>query len=415
MTPLHTPDTPSPRRAPWYARAAAPCAAAALLLATLAGCGGGGGDDSTSSTSSGTTATATRYTEGTLNGFGSVIVNGVRFDDSAATVTDDSGGLRTASHLKLGMRVSVDSGAVDAAGNAKASAIRFGSELVGPVASVDTTASTLVVLGQTIDVTSTTVFDDSLAAGLGAVAAGAAVEVHGLPDAATGRLVATRIESASTATSYKLRGTVASLDTTAKTFQIGAAVVSYASATGVPTTLANGSTVRVLLATTPVSGVWQATSMGSGTRGKLADSTTAHLRGSITTFTSSASFVVNGMTVDATSASFPDGTTGLAAGVQVEVEGTVSNGVLVATKVSIESRHRGDDSRKFDLRGAITSVNATAKTFVVKGVTVDYSGSGVTYVNGTEAGLVVGAKVRVTGGVGSTRSQVIATTIRFDD
>lgn len=416
MAPLHSPGTPAATRAPWFARAAAPCAAAALLLAALAGCGGGGSDDSTTSTGStsgGTTATAARYTEGTLNGFGSIIVNGVRFDDTSATVTDDNGGLRTASHLKLGMRVSVDSGAVDASGNAKASAVRFGSEIVGPVASITAASNQLVVLGQTVEVTSTTVFDDSLAAGLSAIAAGAVVEVHGLPDSTTGRFVATRIESASTATSYKLRGTVASLDATAKTFKIGAATIAYGSATNVPTTLADGSTVRVLLATTPVSGVWQATSLGSGTRSKLPDSTSAHLRGKISTFTSSASFVVNGMAVDASAASFPDGSTALAAGVEVEVEGTVSNGVLVATKVEIESRHSSDDSRKFDLRGAITSIDTTAKTFVVKGVTVSYSGT-VSYENGTAAGLVVGAKVRVTGGVGSTRSQVIATKIRFD-
>jgi len=419
MAPLQSPVLRAAVRAPWYVRAAAPCATAALLLAALAGCGGGGSDDGTStstgSTSGGTTATAAaaRYTEGTLNGFGSIIVNGVRFDDSAATVTDDNGGLRSASHLKLGMRVSVDSGAVDAAGNARASAVRFGSEIVGPVASVDAASGRLVVLGQTVEVTSTTVFDDSLATGLGAVALGAVVEVHGLPDSTTGRFVATRIEGASSATSYKLRGTVAGLDGTAKTFQIGAATIAYGSATNVPTTLANGSAVRVLLGITPVSGVWQATSLGSGTRSKLADSTSAHLRGKISTFTSSASFVVNGMAVDARAASFPDGTTGLAAGVEVEVEGTVSNGVLVATKVEIESRHSSDDSRKFDLRGAITSIDTTARTFVVKGVTVGYGGT-VTYDKGTEAGLVVGAKVRVTGAVGSTRSQVIATRIRFD-
>jgi len=388
---------------------------AALLssLLLIAACGGGGSDGSAGGTDTTTSGSATTLTQGPITGFGSIIVNGVRFDDSGATVTDDSGGLRSASHLKLGMRVSVDSGAVDAAGNARASAVRFGSEIVGPVASIDAAASTLVVLGQTVEVTTATVFDDSLAAGLGAVAAGAVVEVHGLADSTTGRYVATRIESAASATGYKLRGTVAGLDTTAKTFRIGAATIAYGSATNVPATLADGSSVRVLLATTPVSGVWQATAMGTGSRGKLADSTSVHLRGTISSFTSSARFVVNGMAVDASAASFPDGSTGLAAGVEVEVEGSVSNGVLVATKVEIESRHRSDDSRKFDLRGAITSVDTAAKTFVVKGVTVSYAGT-VTYDKGTEAGLVVGAKVRVTGGLGSTRSQVIASKIRFD-
>ena len=52
------------------------------LSATLiAACGGGGG---------GLTAdSATAYAAGPITGFGSIIVNGIRFDDSSASVLDD--------------------------------------------------------------------------------------------------------------------------------------------------------------------------------------------------------------------------------------------------------------------------------------------------------------------------------------
>lgn len=387
--------------------------AAALLLSLLAGCGGGG-QDSASSASAAPSASAAVLTEGTLGGFGSIYVNGVRFDESSATVLDDAGSTKTASALKLGMQVSVDSGTVDSAtGTAKASQVRYGSLVLGPVSAVDAAAGTLTVLGQAVTTSSSTVFGDTLAAGLSAVAAGAVVEVHGLPDSATGTLLATRIESPSTTpTSYKLRGTVSGLDTTAKTFQIGAAAISYAAVTSVPSTLANGAQQRVVLATAPVNGVWQATSLGS-TKRSVVDSTTVHVRGAISAFSSASSFTVNGLTVDASAASFPDGSAGLALGTQVEVKGTVSNGVLVATEVSIETRHSQDDSRKLQLRGAITALDTTAKTLVVRGVTVDYSSSTLAWENGSEASLAVGVTVRVVGTVGSTRTQVLASKIRF--
>src|SRR5438270_5292928 len=106
-------------------------ATAALLLS---GCGGGG-DAGTS-----TPAAASRsFAAGTITGFGSVIVNGVRFDDSKAKVSDDDGNAAASGALKLGMRVEIEGGAVNDDGTgarAEASEIRFGPELVGQVESV---------------------------------------------------------------------------------------------------------------------------------------------------------------------------------------------------------------------------------------------------------------------------------------
>ena len=79
-------------------------------------------------------STATTYTQGVITGFGSVIVGGVRFDDSLAAVRDDDGNARNRSELRLGMMVEVDAGSVDrAAASAQAMQIRWGSEIVGPV------------------------------------------------------------------------------------------------------------------------------------------------------------------------------------------------------------------------------------------------------------------------------------------
>lgn len=395
---------------------------AALLssLLLIAACGGGGGDSTTttgSSTDTSTgTATATAFTQGTVTGFGSVIVNGVRFDDTGISATNDDG-QKVA--LGLGMRVEIDSGSIDTTtGTARAHAMRTGGLVTGPVqgtpvAGTDAGTGTLTVLGQGVDVTASTVFDDSLAAGLSAVADGAVVEVHGLRDSATGRIVATRIEAKTTATVYALRGTVSALDTTAKTLSIGGAAISYAAVSTVPTTLADGVSLRVLLATAPVSGVWQAQSFGIKSGTTTTTAAQAHVRGVITAFASATAFSVDGIPVDASAATFPDGSAGLALGVQVEVKGALTNGTLIATAVELESRHKGDDDRKFRLHGAITSVDTTAKTFLLRGITVSYAGT-VTYTGGTEAGLVAGAKVEVRGTVGATRNTLAATAIKFE-
>jgi hypothetical protein len=160
-----------------------------------------------------------------------------------------------------------------------------------------------------------------------------------------------------------------------------------------------------------------ATSLGARSKATPADNTAAHVRGSITAFTSATHFTVDGLVVDASGASFPDGTDDVVLGAQVEVEGTVSNGVLVATRVSLESRHQGDDRHCQQLIGAITAVDAVAGTFVMRGVTVSYDATGATTSfspsGRTAVDLVVGATVRVKGTVGSTRNQVKASEITF--
>lgn len=382
---------------------------ALALAAALAvmGCGGGGGGDTTALES------PAAYTAGPISGFGSIIVNGVRFDDSAATVGDDDNVSRSRSELKLGMMVAVDSGAV-ANASGRALHVRFHTVALGPVEAVNAGAGTLTVLGQAVQTTTTTVFGDGLSGGLASLAPGQVVSVHGLWDAAASAYVATRIETKSNAPLYRLRGNLANLDTTAKTFTLGSAVIDYSAATLPATALANGQRVRVTLQPTAVNGRWVATMVRAHDDNRPGDGSHFHVRGSITAFTSATAFTVNDLPVDATNAVFDDGTAGVVLGARVEVEGQVVNGVLVASKVELESRHGDDDRHKFELHGAITSIDTTAKTFVLRGITVSYGGS-VSFDKGTEAGLVVGAKVEVKGVRGADATTLTATRIKFED
>jgi Domain of unknown function (DUF5666) len=262
-------------------------------------------------------------------------------------------------------------------------------------------------------VTTSTIFDETLSGGLSALTAGQVVEVYGILDPANGRVVATRIEAEDSATSYKIRGAIAALDTTAKTFTINGQTISYSSlpAASVPPGLTNGQIVRVRLQTTQVAGAWVATSLRGGLRLPDSGSRDAHVEGAITVFTSTSSFEINGLKVDASGASFPDGTTGIALGARVEVEGTVTDGVLVASKVEIEER-RTRGIRGLELRGELGVLNTTDKTFALRGVTVWYGGT-VTYKDGTEATLANGKRVEVKGVLSSDRTRLEAQRIEF--
>ncbi len=96
------------------------------LAAFVAGCGGGVGSGGTGS-----------FASGPITGFGSVIVGGVRFDDSTALVEDLDGTRRSRDELRLGMTVEIDGSAIttDSSGSsATAARISFESELSGLVA-----------------------------------------------------------------------------------------------------------------------------------------------------------------------------------------------------------------------------------------------------------------------------------------
>ena len=390
-------------------------AVASSASALLAACGGGGSDAAGEAPppAGGGTATTSSYTDGVISGFGSVIVGGVRFDDSSASVSDEDGVALAAGALKLGHTIEIEGGRIDRAlGSALALRIRLNSEVKGPVEAVDATAGTLTVLGQPVLVTTSTLFDETLSGGLAAIAVGAVVEVYGILDPANGRIVATRIEAEDSATAYKVRGRIDSVDTAARSFSINGLAISYAGlpAAQVPPGLANGQLVRVRLATAPVDGLWVATALRGGRRWPDAI-LEAKLEGIVTAFDSSASFSVNGLPVNATTASFPDGTEGIVLGARVEVTGSIVEGVMQASQVEIEER-RVPGPRQWDLRGEIGNLNTTDKTFALRGLTVWYGGE-VDWRDGSEALLANGQRVRVRGPLAADRTRLEARRIDF--
>ncbi len=381
---------------------------AVFAAAALVACGGGG-DSPAPPTGPGATP-ASVYAAGPITGFGSVIVNGVRFDDSGAAISDDDGRSMAESELHLGMQVECEGGPGSDDAHGVAQAIHVHSALVGPVGAVDTTAGTLTVLGQTVTVDAQTAFDSALANGLAGVAVGAVVQVHGQFDAASRSYLATRIELDAAATRYKIRGTITGLDAESATLSIGATLVDFKTTPGVPTDLAVGKLVAVRLATTPVNGVWTATAISDGQR-LMHDHDEAHLRGVISAFTSATQFSVDGNPVDASGASFPNGQAGVVLGATVGVEGQLVNGVVVARVVEVENEHQHDGSR-VELHGTISALDTTAQTFAVRGITVSYAGP-VAFHDGSAAALADGLFVEVRGGFSADGTVVDATRIEL--
>jgi hypothetical protein len=104
----------------------------------------------------------------------------------------------------------------------------------------------------------------------------------------------------------------------------------------------------------------------------------------------------------------------LAAGLQVEVEGRLQAGVLIASQVEVEDSNQHDE---LELRGTIAGVDPVAKVFTISGRSerVSYARSDIVYDKGTEADLASGRRVRAFGRLSADGTVVEATRIRFDD
>ena len=388
----------------WLTRGWLGALALSLLAAlTIAACGGG--SDSAAVGSGGTGS----FSVGTITGFGSVIVNGQRYDDSSASVSDEEGP-RSRADLRLGMVVTVQ-GSISDTGSATASSIVIDSDLLGPVdvGSISTGNNTFAVLGQKVVVTAGTVFDAALPMGLSSLRAGQTLEVYGFLNPVANELQASLVQPSSAPGKYKISGNVSSLDSGARTFQIGSATVSYAGLSGADIPQANGVFAKVRLST-GAAGVRQATGLRMNNM-VVADRQNAEVEGLVAAFSSPTQFSVGNVRVDARNASFPNGTTGLGLGARVEVKGALTAGTLLARLVKLQDPKA---EKQIELKGSVTALDTTAKTFVLRGVAVTYAGA-VQYEKGSLADLRNGAKVEIKGRIATNSAMVIATRIEFSD
>lgn len=367
--------------------------AVAVAAATLLyGCGGTTGPTKTVSY-------ATTYAAGRIAGFGSIVINGVHYDETTATVLDEDGNVHQSSDLKLGMMAEIqatDYGVVDnsdiGASNvtsATAQTIVYRSLMQGPVSAIDTTAGTLTLFGQTVTLNAATVFDGALSGGLASIKVNDTVKIYGLLPTGSGGYTATRIEPLGSGDSYALRGLVSVYDANAKTLTIGGAVIDVSS---LPASVPVGSVVRVKLQPSPVAGLWVAMNE-TGAADQPQDADHSEVEGAITAFTSATSFSVDGVPVDASGVTL-DAATTLALGTRVQVQGPLVKGVLVATSVNVET-DQSIQAQGFEVDGAVTAIDAARSYLVVRGISVNASGARID--GGALGDLQVGSQVEVHG------------------
>ena len=185
------------------------CMGLALAAGGLTACGGGGGGGGTTGTS------ASISSVGTISGFGSIYVNGIKYETGGATYRVDDEDEFDDSSLAVGMKVKVEGSVNDDGRTGTANRVLYDDDVEGPIDTgsltiVDANTRTFTVLGLLISAHATrTVYDDG--ASFDGLAEGQILEISGYFDG--NQIVASRIEKQSDLDDeFELKGNVANYD-----------------------------------------------------------------------------------------------------------------------------------------------------------------------------------------------------------
>ena len=320
--------------------------------------GGSGGSGDTGDTSAGISGSGKAI--GVITQFGSIFVNGVEYDTSEAIIIVN-GVVATEDDLGVGMVVFIQGTVNEDGVTGVAEVVIVDDNLKGPISAITSAtdesgsvldARQITVLGIDVVVERTgTVFEDTTFESL---SQGDLVEVYGFAESGN-NIRATRVELKefiAGVTKVELYGEVTGLDTSAETFLLGDYTINYASAEFDdidPSNFADGILVEVkgTLATADAlvidatkiepTGIDAGEAEDNGdveVDTTLGDGDEFRTEGTIESYdASNQTFVINGTSVDASSATLVPGNLVLEDGLIVQVEGTFSGDVLIAEKI----------------------------------------------------------------------------------
>jgi len=335
------------------------------MLADLPGTGGTG---------------APLFAQGSITGFGSVIINGIKFDDTQASVQVD-GLMLTSDALRLGMVAGVrgERDTVDST-LGTATAIEVWSIAQGPVTRVG--SSDFDVTGMSIQTDVNTSLD-----GVNSVAAlvvGQWVQVWGLQAGDDGRQwAASRVAVQSAGSSVVTSGLVKDHDDilSVNGWQLsGATSVNLKEDQLVRVQGNSGSGNSLVLTGVKL--------LSSGFESSPQGST--EIEGVVTRAPLASSFLMGAITVDAKAVGLATVLSTITVGSRVEVYGEWIAGVLVASQIKLED----SQSRRVEIDARIDTFNSSS-LFVMRGQLCDASSA--QFLNGTQANLQQGIRVKVTG------------------
>lgn len=305
-------------------------------------------------------------TIGEITGFGSIYVNGTRYEIDNASVSID-GDAGTEDDLALGQIVTIIVSDTDGASAVDSVASR--NLLEGRVTSIDATGSSLSILDQTVRVGATTIIDGFADNSLGGISVSDRVDISGYLSS-NGDYVATRISFDNRiGSNEELSGTISALDETAMAFQIGNLRIDYSSASQLPSqSLSNGLFVEIEIAGMPNPGNAIAQSIEIESNLPEGNFESIELEGIITRFSSTTDFDINGVPVSTSATtSYSNGdSSSLGLNVRLEAKGATSTGgVLLAEEIEFRV------SESAGLQSQVQSIDVSTSILSVFGVNVE--------------------------------------------
>ncbi|MGI9303154.1 MAG: DUF5666 domain-containing protein [Gammaproteobacteria bacterium] len=312
----------------------------------------------------------TDVSAGAISGFGSVIVNGTRFDTTASTIIVN-GQTASESDLDVGFVVRVE-GDISAG---IATMVEFADSVRGPVSDIAPNGAagneaTLTVLGQTIVVDDLTNLNNT---DLTTLMPGDIVAVSGLRNASN-VIVANYLEKRANVDLFAVTGVVSNLDATNKRFHIAQLTVDFSAASLVDLpggALANGQTVEAVseaggfIAATPL---LKATTVSGGIVLGARPDDEVEVEGLVTNADNApAAFQVGGVSVATSSATVFEGGSpnDIVVNARVEVEGEIdAGGLLQALRVIVKP------SNEVEIQGSAGTVDLGADTITVLSIVV---------------------------------------------
>lgn len=303
---------------------------------------------------SGATKPKNKITKGPVTGFGSVFVNGVRFDTDYALFLIN-GEFGSESELEVGQIVTVH-GWVNADGaTGQAMLVTYDDAIQGPVDHIDVSAGHLDVLGHSVIVDDDTAFSDELSS-LADLALSDVVEVSGYADA-SGHIRATHIGIESGDDDFDLHGIVDLVDSADLRIVINGVEIDYSAANllgfefGQPEV---GARVRIVAVERDDDGDLVATRIERRTSSLMAAAgAEVSIEGLITGSSSLFGFEIDGVPVRLRwGTEFVNGSLfGLAPDARIDVEGRFDDdGVLIADRIEFER------SAELSTRGTVQAV-----------------------------------------------------------
>ena len=385
-----------------------------LLALLLISCSGGASSNSGGIGGSGMTS------QGSVSGYGSIIVNGTEFDTTNARIIVEGeeigiGDIVAEDNLDIGKVVTVygtDSN------NPVAERVTYNDNVEGPVESIiidpiNPNKKDLVVLGQTVFVNVVTEFE-----GVGftfdTIAVNDVVEVSGFVDE-NDAIWATFIEKTDDFIPGKpfdveVTGIVQNL--TATTFDINGLIVDYTIVLDLPPGFGEGMLVEVEGTLDDFANPMIATSIEEGDELDVENENEIEITGFVTETLVPDEFTVGNVVVRTDGATvFVDGTAGdIALGKKLEAEGTLRNGVLYAWEIEFW----GPD--QIEVEGEVTDATLAPDEFTLDDTQVVQTDPVDTIFEPSDLIIVEGINLEVKGvWEDISRSVLIADKVSFEE